>query len=200
MSGPPKYQPVPTGDGITEDDERYPETAPSYPPTSRHIFTMGDGGPSNVIYTFVPRYPLKGEPQDALGVLGRDKHNTVLIVQRGFPTLAEYPPERIEFLAPVEVDSNGRVVDDRWGTVMEEAWSRFDRDPPSRLRVQVVDLPGDAEDREVFLRTEQEARDWKEAQAFLTFVAFAITLVAVVTLIIWYNGGFETSGKSQPTS
>jgi hypothetical protein len=40
------------------------------------------------------------------------------------------------------------VVDDRWGIVMDEAWARFYKNPPTRLRVQIKDAPGDAEARE----------------------------------------------------
>ena len=69
-------------------------------------------------------------------------------MQRGFPTLAEFPSTRIEFFTPVQLDAEGRVVNERWGRVMDEAWRRFDRDPPTRLRVQVADLPGEEEERE----------------------------------------------------
>jgi hypothetical protein len=65
------------------------------------------------------------------------------IVQRAFPILSAYPVERIEFLAPIQLDANNGVVGDRWGVIMDEAWSRFDRNPPARLRVQVQDGPGD---------------------------------------------------------
>ena len=77
MSPPPTYRPASTD----EDLERVPlksrhsfdeeaDPAPSYPPVS--------AGPSrtngqNMLYTFEPRYPIEGDSEDALGVLGADR-------------------------------------------------------------------------------------------------------------------------------
>lgn len=60
--------------------------------------------------------------------------------------LRDFPLDRIEFLAPI--DETKTQASDQWGLVMDEAWSRFDRDPPKVLRVRVADEPGDKEARE----------------------------------------------------
>ena len=73
---------------------------------------------------------------------------SISIVQCGIPFLAEYPPDRIEFQAPYQADSDNRVVGDRWGPIMAEAWAIFDKRPPVYLRVQVIDKPGDRAVRE----------------------------------------------------
>ncbi|KAK8866010.1 hypothetical protein IAR55_001161 [Kwoniella newhampshirensis] len=146
---------------MDEHDEHDP--SPAYPPR------LGADGPSdgshNVTYTFVPRWPVLGEQQDALGVLGRTKEETISRVQRGFPQLADYPPNRIEFLVPVPPLAgaedttftnnntlNNNNNNDRWGRVMDEAWPGFQASPPTRLRVQVVDGPGDLEGRKAIER------------------------------------------------
>ncbi|WVR03018.1 hypothetical protein IAU60_000007 [Kwoniella sp. DSM 27419] len=126
------------------DEEAHP---PAYPP--RHDVGSSSGNVRhNVTYTFIPRWPITGSQQDALGVLGETKEETVEIVQRGLPVLAEYSPDRIEFLSPVELDAEGRVKDGRWGKILDETWPTFKHNPPTRLRIQVADLPGDEQRRE----------------------------------------------------
>lgn len=49
-----------------------------YPPRSGQ---SSSGERSNVKYTFVPRWPIKGETQNALGVLGRTKEVSCSIVK-----------------------------------------------------------------------------------------------------------------------
>ncbi|WRT68304.1 uncharacterized protein IL334_005280 [Kwoniella shivajii] len=135
---------------VKNDEESVPlfssddDSLPAYPP---RVGESSGTTTHNVTYTFVPRWPIKGSQQDALGVLGESKEETIAIVQRGFNTLAEYSPDRIEFLSPVEVDSEGKVRDDRWGKVLDEAWPGFKSNPPRRLRVQIADGPGDEQRR-----------------------------------------------------
>lgn len=63
---------------------------------------------------------------------------------RAFPHLREYPRERIELLVPVDTDAK----DIRWAEIMEGAWAGLVVRPPANLRVQIADLPGDAQARE----------------------------------------------------
>lgn len=70
-----------------------------------------------------------------------------MFVQRCLPVCGEYPPERIEFLVPISV-TEGNLTRERWALVMDEAWESFDRTPPARLKVQIMDGPGDADRRE----------------------------------------------------
>ena len=178
MSILPQYQRVPAtqlDDDVVYDHHKSvidDEPAPSYPPMPT---SSSSGNHSNVVYTFIPRWPITGETQDALGMLGANKdvrplpissggytddgsspsfdpplpvpQETVAMVQRGFPTLAEYPPDRIEFHVPVKLDGFGQP--EVWGKVLDEAWGGFDRDPPTKLRVQVADLPGEERARHV---------------------------------------------------
>ena len=66
------------------------------------------------------------------------------MVRRAFSHLADYPPERIDFLSPVVPDA--KTDDDKaWSRILDEAWENFESNPPARLRVQIADAPGDAE-------------------------------------------------------
>lgn len=62
-------------------------------------------------------------------------------------TLAAFPPDRVEFLAPMQEVAD-HAKDDQWGLVMDEAWPNFQTSPPTHLRVQVRDQPGDEALRE----------------------------------------------------
>lgn len=64
------------------------------------------------------------------------------MVRRAFPEIDQYPDERIEF----EVGIDGSKED--WGGLMEDAWTQFATQPPSRIKVQITDQPGDARRRE----------------------------------------------------
>jgi hypothetical protein len=60
--------------------------------------------------------------------------------------LAEYPLDRIEFLAvlpgEIELLENG-LLGNRWAVVMDSTWARFKEHPPASLVVRVKDAPGD---------------------------------------------------------
>jgi len=64
-----------------------------------------------------------------------DSKETIQIVQKGFPELAEFDEERISFL-------NG---DD--AVIFEEAWDHFGSSPPEKLKIIVADAPGEKEKR-----------------------------------------------------
>jgi hypothetical protein len=69
---PPKYQPLPqVEDGISGESYRT-DSPPTYPPREAQL-PLASGSRSNVIYTFQPRYPLRGNAEDALGILGLDR-------------------------------------------------------------------------------------------------------------------------------
>ncbi|KAL7418274.1 hypothetical protein Q5752_006730 [Cryptotrichosporon argae] len=141
----PQYQPIPQSEPWSaladESWQRPPSSdgalggAHAYPPRP-------DGG-APVTYIFAPRYPVRGKLESVLGVLGVDKEDTIAKVQRVFPALAAYPLSRIEFLTPLSESSNV-VLEHEWARIMDEAWPRFRHCPPARLKVQVVDGPGDA--------------------------------------------------------
>ena len=60
---------------------------------------------------------------------------TIQIVQKGFPELAEFDEERITFL-------NG---DD--AIIFDEAWEHFVSSPPEKLKIKVADAPGEWDKR-----------------------------------------------------
>jgi hypothetical protein len=66
--------------------------------------------------------------------------------QRTFPVLANYPPERIEFLLLVDVP-DAHHTSKSWVIASDEAWVGFGENPPARIRVQVADGPKDAKRR-----------------------------------------------------
>jgi hypothetical protein len=120
------------------------ETAPpTYPPGLPATQT----GRSNVQYRYEPVYPRKGPTKAAVGVMGRTKQvsrpasmpssnwlnakETIEIVQRGFPELAEFDQDRISF-------KNGANA-----VIFDEAWEHFGQHPPEMLQILVEDAPGE---------------------------------------------------------
>lgn len=83
MSPTPKYSPLGHSEPLLQGDTRSSTDleAQKYPPAyPRHV----DGGPvqpepevaeggTTVTYTFVPQWPMKGERQEAVGVVGTSK-------------------------------------------------------------------------------------------------------------------------------
>jgi hypothetical protein len=65
-----------------------------------------------------------------------DEEETIQIVQKGFPELAEYDEGRISFL-----NGDGAII-------FDEAWDHFGSNPPEKLQIAVVDAPGDKAMRE----------------------------------------------------
>lgn len=55
---------------VLEDTD---EAVPSYPPRVGQCSAGPASEQNNVKYTFVPRWPIEGDVQNALGVLGRTK-------------------------------------------------------------------------------------------------------------------------------
>jgi hypothetical protein len=76
MSDLPQYSRVPNAETGERDSlikagrSSLDESAPSYPPRAGASSATTY---SNVTYTFAPRYPVKGNTQNVLGVLGRDR-------------------------------------------------------------------------------------------------------------------------------
>jgi hypothetical protein len=66
---------------------------------------------------------------------GTDIKETIQIVQRGFPELAEYDQNRIGFQ-----DGDGAII-------FEEAWEHLGSSPPAKLKIIVEDGPGEKEKR-----------------------------------------------------
>jgi hypothetical protein len=64
-----------------------------------------------------------------------DEEETIQIVQKGFPDLAEFDEDRISFL-------NGEDA-----VIFDEAWEHFGSSPPEKLKIIVSDAPGEKEKR-----------------------------------------------------
>ncbi|ORX37945.1 hypothetical protein BD324DRAFT_623908 [Kockovaella imperatae] len=160
-----------------KDDDRAMSSPPppSYPPGRDHA--SGSGSKNKTItYTFVPRWPVKGKTESVLGLAG-GKDATLEMVLRAFPVLNNYPPGRIEFLAAVSPETKLEDVHG-WSRIMDEAWDEFTTDAPSRLKIQVADLPGQARRREI------------RTCAFITLAACSpFAVFALFILIIYLNVG-----------
>jgi len=63
---------------------------------------------------------------------------TIQIVQRGIEGLSTIDPDRLIFKIQL-----GTGESQHWAKVLDEAWDRFDADPPKRLAIVVADAPGD---------------------------------------------------------
>lgn len=163
MSGLPKYTRMPDLESGEADSlvkggrNSFDETVPSYPPQGESSSTSVG---HNVTYTFEPIYPVKGKKRHVMGRLGTTREvslgircgtsseesrlihqETIDVVRRAFPEVAKYPDSRIEF----EVGIDGSKED--WGGLMDDAWSQFATQAPSRIKVTVADGPGDARRR-----------------------------------------------------
>ncbi|KAI9636169.1 uncharacterized protein MKK02DRAFT_33424 [Dioszegia hungarica] len=145
----------------------------------------GDGGvgKSAVTYTLEPRWPIKGVRQDVLGVLGATKEETIAIVQEIFPHLSACPPHRVEFLSRVSSSGSAKVTNDRWASIMDEAWASFGKTPPSHLKVQIQDGPG-----------EEAARNRRQKIQVAAGIGGAITLFLAPPFTVWLCGGMDTLG------
>lgn len=78
MSLPPQYRRQIEDEEsapLYKGDERFSLDLESsqYPPRFGQSSTSNDEGQNNVNYTFAPRWPMKGQEEHALGVLGRTK-------------------------------------------------------------------------------------------------------------------------------
>ncbi|KAI9633966.1 uncharacterized protein MKK02DRAFT_28702 [Dioszegia hungarica] len=120
---------------LVKGDERLsfeqPPTVPAYPPSAP---VAGTGTSTIITYTFVPRWPIKGSKQHAIGPLGHSK-------ERGIYSLSKYHPDQIEILAPIN-PLHTHLDAHEWGIVMAEAWASFHNSPPKGLKVQIRDEPG----------------------------------------------------------
>lgn len=144
---------------LVKGDERLsfeqPPTVPAYPPSAP---VAGTGTSTIITYTFVPRWPIKGSKQHAIGPLGHSKEvsaapsdlrlasahpiqECIDIMQRGIYSLSKYHPDQIEILAPIN-PLHTHLDAHEWGIVMAEAWASFHNSPPKGLKVQIRDEPG----------------------------------------------------------
>ncbi|RSH93504.1 hypothetical protein EHS25_007860 [Saitozyma podzolica] len=190
MSILPQYQRIPDND----NDDVHPggkdtrlsfgdsdSQPPGYPPeassSSAAIPASQSTGPS-VIYSFRPRYPVQAERQHAMGVLFPTRAGATDFAQRTFPVLANYPPERIEFLLLVDVP-DAHHTSKSWVIASDEAWVGFGENPPARIRVQVADGPKDAKRLESPLM----GRTGRERKACIVISIIAASLVGVLLLV-----------------
>ena len=130
---------------------------------------------------------------EKLGLMGQE---TIELIKKGFPELADVEPERFDF----------QIYNDRcsWVTVMEEAWELLSRDPPSRWVIKVRDTPEEMEQRKpdsshlssYRARIRQTDRAGMKVsnrgnkQVFLTlqFIVNAITIVTIACKLGFYEG------------
>ncbi|ORX37946.1 hypothetical protein BD324DRAFT_656176 [Kockovaella imperatae] len=177
----PQYH-TKASDSDINDEERQPLTSwkdndrssspppPSYPPQA----SGSQAHRPNVTYVFVPRWPVKGEQKSVLGVAA-GKDDTIDLVRRAFPVLAEYSPDRIEFLAPSTPETQIDNIT-QWSQILDEAWHGIETNPPARLKVQVIDGPGDLEER----TRRKEREDKIVVLAFFCLPALGLLLFLII--------------------
>jgi hypothetical protein len=83
------------------------ESAPSYPPRHGQSRTITDEERSSVKYTFVPRWPIVGDEENALGVLGRTKEVSDLSVSRRVLRVVEDSASRSHYADGYDKDEDG---------------------------------------------------------------------------------------------
>jgi len=84
--------------------------------------------------------PSISPPKDNKLQAATDNQETIQIVQRGIERLATIDSDRLVFKM-----LSGTGDGQHWAKVLDEAWERFDANPPARLAIAVADLPGDGD-------------------------------------------------------
>ncbi|WWD17792.1 hypothetical protein CI109_102234 [Kwoniella shandongensis] len=156
------------------DDKETTDPSPVYPPHASRLEQRSGGSPS---------------PPE-----------TIAIAQRGFPSLACFPQDRIELYVPIPIpipvpgqlvpdSSNDNAINQvqvtkSWVRVMDEGWSTFEYNPPSRLAVQISDGLGDYEARKAH---EEEIAE-KEVETAATVCLSILALIGFVVFVIWLLG------------
>ncbi|WRT68305.1 uncharacterized protein IL334_005281 [Kwoniella shivajii] len=126
------------------DEQEHSDTPPAYPPR------LGGGGSASGSVIHNINYVLLNgnwkEDEEAMGILGQSKEETIDIVKRGFPVLSRYPSERIEFLFPIETqDSITKFKSTRWVKILDEVWPRVLENPPQTLKIQIGEYTSSGE-------------------------------------------------------
>lgn len=126
------------------------------------------------------------------------------MVQNAFPLLADYPAERIEFLVPVAL-KDGCAVDDRWAMIMDDAWSKFHKSPPVRLKVQIQDGPGDAARSKLVSRQllgvlAETVGSKRENKIVFSVIGGLVTFFILVGLAVFLSSPSSTAHGSSPSS
>lgn len=130
-----------------------------------------------------------------------DIQETVDMVRRAFPTLAKYPAGRIAFevsdLAPASTQITPQQYPpprSEWAKVMDEAWPQFKRKPPSRIRVTVIDAPGDDQRRKLYIGGHGaneigRTRNWQRSAALIAAVTIGPVVVFGLIVLLAYSLG-----------
>lgn len=78
----PEYQRLPTADDDTHSSAagadtkagaEWSDNPPTYPPSSSTSASGSDHPPGIITFIFVPRWPIKGETESVLGVMGKNR-------------------------------------------------------------------------------------------------------------------------------
>lgn len=99
--------------------------------------------PIPIIYLWRPRYPIKERDEDAMGLLGKDRRETVEMVREAFPYLKTVDEERI-ILSTKRLNQDGQPIG--WVKIMTPAWSTLAATLSvgmGEIRIQLEDGPGD---------------------------------------------------------
>jgi len=99
-----------------------------------------------------PQYPHQGSLQHVIGLLGPTHEQTIDTLARYFPSLAEFPAERLSLTlahaAQCESGSAQRDKPNEWAVLTEDVWPSVVADPPERLGVVLADSPAEESQRE----------------------------------------------------
>jgi hypothetical protein len=115
----------------------------------------------------------------------RGTQDTAQIIKHAFPELSDYPLERIEILSRYSGAMSG------WARVTDESWEEEVRKKPEKLRVQLLDMPGDLEERELSpgmliacdLQSSGEAHE-RRRLIHLGLYAFVLPVVLFVLIVM----------------
>ncbi|WWC71657.1 uncharacterized protein I206_105615 [Kwoniella pini CBS 10737] len=112
---------------------------------------------------------------EAIGLLGKTKQETIEIVKRGFPSLAKYPSNRIEFY---------KLIEKRWVRIFDEVWQQTMY--PSLLPVVVggqiqneISLP-----KCLKIKIGDKVLDVKEEENRKTSICFVISIIIVMFIVL----------------
>ncbi|WWC63197.1 uncharacterized protein I303_105797 [Kwoniella dejecticola CBS 10117] len=161
---------------------------PAYPPKNDPIVGSSGNEQREITYILHNNW---GDNEEALGLLGRTKDETIEIVKRGFPSLAKYPSNRIEFYKWLDYKDPRTGWDkSRWVRIFDEVWQQTMYPPTSAVgnageegQGEEVKLP-----KELKIKIGEKVHD-NAGEKERMFICFCITAVCILCIIfILYFG------------
>ncbi|WWC71656.1 uncharacterized protein I206_105614 [Kwoniella pini CBS 10737] len=127
----------------SNDEENLPVYPPQLPIVNGSSSSNNGMKIHNITYTYLNR---NGKKEEALGILGKTKEDTIEYVKRGFSELSKIPSERIKL--QILNEQSNKKNQDKYISILDEAWFQFQENPPKSIKIQIIETPKEIEKRE----------------------------------------------------